>query len=129
MILVQAAKLIGAGIAVSVISGAGVGIGTVFGALISRRSLATGTQFVWVNRTMGTDRCPLQRPGYQEGLSFAEQDCARLAHSTCPYTQLLFSCHLNLFYGRCSPEEEDKLLARMFLMNIMVPGGAGYSPS
>jgi len=35
MLLVQAAKLIGAGIAVSAISGAGVGIGTVFGALIN----------------------------------------------------------------------------------------------
>ena len=35
MLLVQAAKLIGAGLAVSAISGAGVGIGTVFGALIN----------------------------------------------------------------------------------------------
>ena len=35
MILVQAAKLIGAGIAVSCCSGAGVGIGAVFGALIN----------------------------------------------------------------------------------------------
>ena len=34
MLLVQAANLIGAGIAVSAISGAGVGIGTVFGSLV-----------------------------------------------------------------------------------------------
>ncbi len=35
MVIVQAAKFIGAGIAVSAISGAGVGIGTVFGSLIN----------------------------------------------------------------------------------------------
>ncbi len=33
--LLQSAKVIGAGLAVSAISGAGVGIGTVFGALIN----------------------------------------------------------------------------------------------
>ncbi len=42
MLLVQAAKLIGAGIAVSAISGAGVGIGTVFGALINAVSRNPG---------------------------------------------------------------------------------------
>ena len=42
MILVQAAKLIGAGMEVSVISGAGVGIGTVLGALINAVSRNPG---------------------------------------------------------------------------------------
>ena len=43
--LLQSAKLIAAGLAVSAISGAGVGIGTVFGALIN----AVASKFFMIN--------------------------------------------------------------------------------
>ena len=75
---------------------------------------------------MGTARCTFQRPEYIEGLPFNAQDCSRLADSACPWAHKMFRCHVDLFFGRSLPEQEDKVLSMMHLLSVMVPGGASY---